>query len=209
MNYSNGEIETWKNYIAAEGRFTPVGGETCEVSSFSTCSKALVELARQRYTYLHHDYHPEVVAAWKSSGCFDEISRRLGYRLSLREVQFPEVVQAGGELTVRITLENVGFASLLNLRPVFLVLDKANGERLELEVTGADPRRWEAGVTTFDAAVRIPAGASVGRYRLSLWLPDASAGLRVRPDYAVQLANSGTWDAATGLNVLTTDVELN
>lgn len=48
----------------------------------------------------------------------------------------------------------------------------------------------------------------MGRYRLSLWLPDASAGLRVRPDYAVQLANSDTWDAETGLNVLATEVEL-
>jgi hypothetical protein len=34
-------------------------------------------------------------------------------------------------------------------------------------------------------------------------MPDAATTLKDDPRYAVQLANAGVWEAATGLNVLT------
>jgi hypothetical protein len=33
-------------------------------------------------------------------------------------------------------------------------------------------------------------------------LPDPMASLSSRPEYAIQLANNGTWEAATGFNNL-------
>jgi chitodextrinase len=43
---------------------------------------------------------------------------------------------------------------------------------------------------------------AAGTYRLALWLPDQATGLRANPAYSVRFANTGTWDAAKGYNVL-------
>ena len=67
-----------------------------------------------------------------------------------------------------------------------------------------DARRLPAGATTtIRANLRVPANLPVGTYTMSLRLPDASSKLTADPRYAIQLANDGMWDAATGDNVLT------
>jgi hypothetical protein len=50
--------------------------------------------------------------------------------------------------------------------------------------------------------VRLPATLAPGNYSLALFLPDADETLRARPEYAVQLANTGLWDASDGKNAL-------
>jgi hypothetical protein len=50
----------------------------------------------------------------------------------------------------------------------------------------------------------MPAGV----YTVSLWLPDAMDSLRDDPRYAIQLANQGVWNAATGENVLARGVRV-
>jgi hypothetical protein len=49
-----------------------------------------------------------------------------------------------------------------------------------------------------EAAVELPAGT----YQLFLWMPDPASAVRDRPEYAIRLANEGTWDAETGYNDL-------
>ena len=41
-----------------------------------------------------------------------------------------------------------------------------------------------------------------GTYALLLNLPDPQASLRNRPEYSIQMANTTTWEAATGFNNL-------
>jgi hypothetical protein len=90
-----------------------------------------------------------------------------------------------------------------NERPVYLIL-AGNGAWHAARLGSADPRRWEGNrEVAVHASFRLPAALPAGTYRLSLWLPDAAASLRDRPEYAVRLANLGTWDPATGQNVLT------
>lgn len=76
----------------------------------------------------------------------------------------------------------------------------------------ADPRRWPAGTTTtLDKQVCAP--AVPGTYRLLLNLADPAPRLQSQDPlpgstqtynsaYAIQLANTGTWQAATGYNDL-------
>jgi hypothetical protein len=47
-----------------------------------------------------------------------------------------------------------------------------------------------------------------GTYKLGLWLPDAYTSLRGNPAYSVRFANNNTWDAATGINILTTNFQV-
>ncbi|MFN3486541.1 MAG: DUF4832 domain-containing protein, partial [Planctomycetota bacterium] len=68
-----------------------------------------------------------------------------------------------------------------------------------------DVRTWDGGgrEAFFTARLRVPATVPPGRYRLSLWFPDAALSLQYRPEYAIRLANAGLWDPASGYNVLT------
>ncbi len=204
--YCNGQdqVSCWKAFLSQEGRFTPVGGETCSVNPPRTsCTNALQEMAALHWSFMNNRYKAEVLNGWTAEGCMDTIRRSLGYRLVLREATLPASVRAGGSLHLNLKLVNQGFASMYNPRPVYLVL--LNGStRYELPVTGLDPRRWESGQEqNLDITVNLPASVPAGTYRLALWLPDAAASLRNTPAYSVRFANANVWEAATGMNILT------
>jgi hypothetical protein len=194
----------WKAYLAQDGRFDPVGGETCSVDSpRSDCPTAQGELRMLHFSWLNRDYHPEVIASWKNQGCYAPIAQQLGYRFVLNSATFSQVVRAGQPISLQLNLVNEGYAAMYNSRPVVLVLDNA-GSRIELPlpVAAADPRRWEAGSIQVNTSVTLPASTPAGCYRLSVWLPDPAPGLARNPLYAVQFANVGIWDAGKGFNVL-------
>ena len=197
--------QDWKAYLAQDGRFGPVGGETCALDSpRSDCPTAVGELRSLHFSWLNRDYNGTVLSSWKNQGCYDDIALYLGYRFVLTSATFSQVVRAGQSISLQLNLVNEGYASMYNSRPVVLVLDNATSRvEMPLPAAAADPRRWEStGPIQVNATVTIPAGTAPGCYRLSLWLPDPAPGLRGNPLYAVQFANVGTWDAGTGFNVL-------
>ena len=191
-------------YLAADSTYVPVGGETCAVNPpRSECASALAELARFHWSYLNADYHPDVLASWRSGGCLPEIQRRLGYRFALTEGTFDT---AGRSVRVRLGIRNEGFAAPYNARLVQLVLRDAAGALHRLPLT-ADPRRWAPGATTtIEQDVPLPADLPAGSYRLGLALPDATPGLTEVPEYAVRTANAGLWNAEGGYNDLNATV---
>ncbi|MBI5482812.1 MAG: DUF4832 domain-containing protein [Deltaproteobacteria bacterium] len=200
-------IETWKDFVAQEGRFTPVGGETCGLNGTRTeCASATAEMARLHWSLLNLRYHQGVIDGWDTGGCTGEIRRRLGYRLELQRAAFSEAVRPGGVLVVEADIANTGWASPFNARPLFVVLDDGTTRRTA-RLWSVDPRRWEAGATaTVHARLRVPADATAGTYRLALWLPDDAASLRDRTEHAIRFASDCTWDATSGANVLATDL---
>lgn len=187
-------IETWKDFVAAEGRFTPVGGETCAVNASRTdCPEATAELERLHWSYLNALYHPDVLAGWSDQGCLDDVSRRLGYRFELVDAAHSERVAPGGILHVQVTVRNVGYAALFNARPVVVVLGS------ETAAIDVDPRLWEPGTPmTLNVRLRVPADLVPGTHRLALRLPDP---LLADDAYAIRFANEGVWQAPD--NVLT------
>ena len=196
----DGQIEVQKRYLAADTQFVPMGGETCAVNPpRSACPTALAEMQSLHVSFINADYHPDVLKGWKSGGCYPEMDSRLGYRLALTAATLPTVVHPGAELSATLELRNDGWAAPFNPRPLVLVL--AQGlERRELPVD-SDPR-WLPGAHTVRARVVVPADLPPGRYRLALWLPDASPTLRSRPEYAIRLANEEIYDATTGDHTL-------
>lgn len=193
-------IESWKDYIAEDSRFTPMGGETCHVNPpRSECANATAEMARLHMTYLNSEYHQGVLDGWTSEGCMDEVRARLGYRLVLVSVSASERVKPGGRLRLEVALRNDGYASPLNARPLRVVLDGA-AERRVATLNSVDVRRWEPGMQQLAVTLRVPSELPAGAYRLSLWLPDPD--LETQPEYAIPFANMGVFDAASGLDVL-------
>jgi hypothetical protein len=198
--YQYEPMETLKTYLAEDTRYTPIGGETCAVHARNSCAITTGEMQRFHWTFINDDYHKDVIATWQSEGCRPDIERKLGYRIALKSGQLPTTARPGGSFTVDLELTNEGWSTFTNPRPVFVVLDGQN-QRLTAQLT-ADPRTWQPGAVTVRARLRLPANLASGTYRVALWLPDAATPLRDRPEYSVQLANQGVWNATRGDNTL-------
>jgi hypothetical protein len=77
-------------------------------------------------------------------------------------------------------------------------------DRYNIELTNIDVRKWVSGPAALSLqTVTLPANMASGKYKLALWLPDASVNLQSRPEYSVRLANNNVWDAIKGYNLLT------
>jgi hypothetical protein len=107
-------------------------------------------------------------------------------------------------LDMTLAIANDGYAAPYNARPVKVVLSNAN-QRWVATLAGRDVRSWASGATaTLMASLRVPSAAPAGSYTLSLWLPDGSASLEARPEYAIQLAAAGMSADMSGANPLGT-----
>jgi hypothetical protein len=194
-------IERDQAYLAELTRFTPMSGETCAPNPpRSECVSAIQEMELLHFSAINEAYHKGILQSWEDGGCMEEITNRLGYRLSLTSAEFNEEVRPGGLLNLTVHITNTGFAALMNPRPLYVVLQQPNSiflAKLEL-----DPRTWQPGSSSFAAKIRLPSRMEEGDYRLAVWLPDEAETLRENPQYAVQFANEGTWDDATGYNIL-------
>ena len=190
-----------RDYAVADSAFVPVGGETCGVyPARSECAPALAEMALLHWSFLNTSYHPDVIAGFRSGGCYQTIACRLGYRFALLRHESPQVLAAGSTVALRIRVVNDGFARMYNPRPLELVLD--GPVRRVLPVDG-DPRRWGPGEPhDLCLASALPADLPAGEYRLGIRLPDAAPSLRDDARYAVRIANAAAWDADTGTNLL-------
>jgi hypothetical protein len=208
MGTYDSPVETWKTYVENDTRFTPMGGETCALHPARTdCMPAQAESKRLHWSFMNNHWSDKVVAAWKTQGCYDDIGKHLGYRLGLTEAKYSSAVRPGGVLQLKLTIANEGYAALYNARPVYITLD--DGTTVQKAQISVDPRRFAPSASsTIDVRLRIPAGQKPGKYRLSLWMPDATTALQPTPEYSVRLANGGVWDAAKGSNLVTDELTI-
>jgi hypothetical protein len=191
-------------YLEAATKYVVTGGETCAYTApRSDCPTAISEMTRLHWSYLNQDYNTTVLDAWKTQGCFAQVQQKLGYRFVLTSGAFPSTAQPGGDFTVNLQMRNRGWAAPYNPRDVELVFrNTATGALFRVKLA-TDPRRWLANQTsTISQTVTLPSSMPTGDYALLLNLPDPQAALRSRPEYAIQLANSNTWEASTGFNNL-------
>jgi hypothetical protein len=191
-------------YLAAETNYVPSGGETCSYAPpRSDCPSALSEMAKFHWSYLNLDYNTTVLNAWRNQGCFAQVEQKLGYRFVMKTGSFSGTAKPGGSFAVNLQVQNVGWAAPYNARNVELVFRNTSSGALHRVKLAADPRRWLAGQTaTISQTVTLPSGMASGSYAVLLNLPDPQASLNTRPEYSIQMANSSTWEAATGFNKL-------
>ncbi len=200
-------VATWQSYVAGDGQYTAIGGETCAVYEARTnCAAAVAAMESQHWSYLNREYNQTVIDGWIEDGCYAEIQQHLGYRFALDHVSHSATVAPGGVLELEVAVHNHGFASPFNERAVEIVLSNGS-ERHTVQLTDLDARNWKAGVTSsFFVRLRVPANLTGGEYTVSMRLPDEAAHLAGDSRYAIRLANDGVWNSETGDNVLTTVV---
>lgn len=200
-------VNTLRNYMKEEGQYVVVGGETCsdDYSPQNDCESAGIaqqEFADMHYSYLNAHYNNAVNNDWQDGGCMENIKRNLGYRLVLKEATLPDQTFRGTQTNLSISLENKGYASPFNPRPLLLILRHvANGAVVPVPIE-QDVRTWHSGAIQLNAQVLIPPDMPVGEYELLLHLPDAYHSLADRPEYCIRFANDEVWEAVTGYNRL-------
>lgn len=204
----------WRDFIGAEAKNIPVtvGGEACQVSTFTACANATQQMAKQGWSYINLDYNLDVIQQWKNGGCYNTISQKLGYRLAVKSATYPATVKKTATMQLKFSIQNTGYAPMIHQRPFKVVL--FNGTATHIFNTTQNPITWKPGTTTSMTLNINLASVTVtpGIYNLAIYMPDSSATLANMPAFAVQLANTGAWNATKGWNVLkngTTAVTVN
>jgi len=101
-----------------------------------------------------------------------------------------------------IDLENKGYASPFNPRPLIFVLRNQQTGKEYFISCKTDVRRWFSGKINWRETLRLPSDIIPGQYKLLLHFADASASVSKRPEYAIRLANKNVWEEKTGFNYL-------
>lgn len=199
-----------RQYIADETMFVPNGGETNVEGDFAdqVYTKAESEMSKYHWSFCGYSYSRDVTDQWRTSGIYDNLDRKMGYRYQLTTATIPSAANPGGEARVVLKIKNVGYAPLYNERHAYLVLKK--GTQTYSLPLQSDPRRWKPNgvVTTIDETITIPSEVPNGTYQVYLHLPDAAPSLAADPRYAVRFANVDIWDASTGMNKLNATMEI-
>ncbi len=198
--YPSDAIGFWKNYVAADARYVPVGGETCgigedEDARLSDCANAEAEFAQLHYTFLNDSYHPDVLQKWKDQGCYDRIKSHLGYRWVARSLAW---AIRGDQMLLRFRVANRGYAPVYRSLPVRYRLSNDTDEyAFDSEI---DVRKLRSGEEKMFEDVLSLKGIREGAY--TLWIEIGDGGRMVR------LANHDMWDANISANRLVTDIRI-
>jgi hypothetical protein len=200
--YVNVPVE--KQYVSNEALYVPVGGETCPpLGGYSTtCDQGRTQMKLLRWTYLNLDYYQPTLSGWRTSGCFDEFVRNLGYRISMVNAVLPASASVNGSLKVDINITNTGYAPLYNKKNTSLILkNKTTGTYYEAplayDIRTCKPATTAAPNANIGETVSL-SGIPAGDYTVYLRIADQSAALKSRAEYAVRLANTGTWVTENG-----------
>lgn len=202
------------NYAMLDGKYVPVGGETCDdtyspQNNCETAGKAQTEMRNMHYSFLNCAYNNDVNNDWQTGGCMDAIKKDLGYRFVLRSAIFPaQPVKAGMQFSFVLNIENIGYASPYNERPVKLIMrNHADGTIFSFDVD-TDARKWWSGKINFKTTIVTKSDMPKGSYDLFIYLPDKYPSIAARPEYAIRFANENTWDASTGYNALQKSISI-
>ncbi len=213
------DLQATKNYTSQIAPYIAVGGETCDVTPAqhrSDCATAEPELAKFHWSYLNPQFYEPIISQWRREGCYEQIDRRLGYRLQLLRSDFPAKIPLSRLVKGNFVIKNVGYASPFNPRGLELILrHRQTGKVYRLPLLKPfskthDPRYWlpQLGAIYVTASGKLPSTAPSGSYELLLNLPDPMPKLAYRPEYAIRLANEQIWEAQTGFNSLRRTIQL-
>jgi hypothetical protein len=200
-------------YKKSDSKYVAVGGETCDdaFSPQNDCEpagKAQTEMREMHFSFLNCAYNNAVNDDWQSGGCMEEIKKSLGYRFVLKDGQFQKAAESGQPFSFSLNVENKGYASPYNKRPVKLVFRNRNNGKEYSIILNTDVRKWFPGSAIVADKVILPADMVKGSYDLFLFFPDHFASIAGRPEYAVRLANTNMWEETTGYNNLNVLLEV-
>ncbi len=198
--------------LHGDDRYQPFVAEpNGSTAGYTTKARVLYDASYLRWTSAMGAKGSASTIAWRDSlntwAIRDTLNKRMGYRFYLVSATLPTVVS--NSLRFQCVMGNAGYTATPWPRKFKLVLrNNDNGAVTQYDLsagTNCDPRRWLPDATTsIDTTIGI--GVADGNYSVLLNLPDPETVISTRPEYSIQLANTGVWEASTGFNDLGLDV---
>lgn len=174
------------------------------------------EFLKQNNLPVSDGYFEDKDGNYVKRSIFEYVRDHLGYRLELRNADFPATTTSGKAFSASIKLVNRGFAAPVNPRPVYMVLIGKDGVH-KISQADVDVRKWypcdpenrkklapEYAVKFSSASFpQVPAG----KYELGIWMPDYYKSIQNDARYAIRFANRDVqwWSGKNndfGINVI-------
>lgn len=113
-----------------------------------------------------------IPAEWKKA--FEDFQKKMGYRLILRRIEYPQTVTAGTMQPIHMWWLNAGVAPVY--RPYVLALQlRSEGGTAQIKLP-VDVRKWLPGDAVYDGTIYIPEDLNPGEFRLRVALLDPRTG---------------------------------
>ena len=109
-------------------------------------------------------YAPAMLNAWKSGGCYSQVSGFMGYRLQLDSATHDTQVARGGTLPMTVNLRNVGWARMFTDRSLVV--------QLRHRSTGAIITGGSLNVSATEIRAHVAHGTHADP-KMHAWLPAA------------------------------------
>jgi hypothetical protein len=195
--YDSANVEFWKDYVANDSKYTPVGGESCENNqTFTNCTNTLNELKRLQYSFLNGIYKEDVIQKWKDDGCYDEIKNNLGYRLV---ASYLDIKTNDKSLDIELSITNKGFAAPYTNPDITFILQDENNT-YAIKQSNLDLRTFYPNETKIIKTSFILDDIKSGNYSLYLGIGSSYS--------AIRLSNSNMWDVNTSTNKLLSNIKI-
>jgi Domain of unknown function (DUF4832) len=123
-----------------------------------------------------------IPAEWKSA--FEDLERRMGYRLVLKQISWPRSARAGSMIPVHMLWRNTGVAP--PYRPWVPAIQLFSPEGSAVVRLPVDVRKWLPDDSVFDGSIHVPDKIAPKKYRVRVALLDPESG-----EPRVQLAIEG------------------
>lgn len=133
----------------------PIGGEVMVENPYNDLENAISDMKRMHVTYINRDFDMNVLDKWaetmvSESGCFDGMDgltymeRHLGYRLFIYDT-YMDYSFAEDILTIKVNMQNVGYAPLYREADARIILHDEAGSRSLVYELSQDIRELKGG----------------------------------------------------------------
>lgn len=213
--FANREIEV--RWLEKQAMHTFYGGEVvanyATGAPLNTAEYMSKEAFRTHTTYLNSEWNNNVINEWKEETYngddelyvgqtgYKYISNHLGYRFVLRKSEIINQVNKNDNLKIKLQIENVGFANLINEKKVTLVLEK-EGKTQEIP-TNIDATKWNSKeISNIYIETALPEDIELGEWNIYLRISQYG-DINTDKNYkTIQLANSNIWEQNLGANYI-------
>ena len=222
---SNNDLGTFANreieiaWLENQATHTFYGGEV--VANYNPVTKPAIntieyisqEAFRTHTTYLNSEWNDKVIKAWKEeiyngdnelyvgqTGYF-YVSNHLGYRFVLKKSEVTDNIEANDTLKIKLQIENVGFANLINNKVVTIVLQ--NNEKTYEIPTNIDATNWASKeISSVNIDVPLPKDIELGDYNIYLRISQHGNMNEDNNYKCIKLANNNIWNEDFAANYI-------
>ncbi len=210
--------DNFVDWMETQGNYTFYGGEVTradpeepdyvpEMEQWSEGAFAAQEMPRTHTSYFNADFNQKILRdKWQNQTYANEqdeyngetyykyLTDHIGYRLVLRKSELTPSVQTGETAALRINLENVGFARLIQKQKVYLILEKDGVYRkAELDTDISNLMSQSSEIYTYRFSV--PSDLATGNWNVYYKISNINS-----ENYPVSFANADVYNEDLGAN---------